>query len=109
MLGRSSPVEEKTVQNLKPPERRASIEVRPLSQAAGAEIVGVDLTKTVEAATAQAIRDAFLAHHVVVVRGQDLSPDDQTRFCQIFGELGARTRPMALRKELTTGYASDGG
>jgi taurine dioxygenase len=77
-----------------------------LSAPAGAEILGVDFTRPIGEATAQAIRDAWLDHLVLVVRGQDLSAEDQTRFCRIFGDLGSRTRPMELRQELTTGYGS---
>ena len=83
-----------------------AIEFRKLSEAAGAEIIGVDFTRPIDAPTADAIREAWLEHLVLVVRGQELGDDDQTRFCRLFGELGARTRPLELRKELTTGYGS---
>jgi taurine dioxygenase len=94
------------MQNLRQPVGTASIEVRSLSPAGGAEIIGVDFTQPCDAATAQAIRDAWHEHLVLIVRGQDLAAEDQTRFCQIFGALGGRTRPLELRRELTTGYGS---
>ena len=52
----------------------------------GAEITGVDVTK-LDAATFGTIRDAFHAHHVIVVRDQHLSPAAQIAFSEKFGAL----------------------
>lgn len=65
----------------------AEITVKPLSDALGAEIQGVDLSQPVDAATMEAIKDAWLEHLFVVFRGQDISNDDQVRFCKYFGDL----------------------
>jgi taurine dioxygenase len=74
------------------------IEVTPLSDACGAEIKGVDLTKPLTAATVRAIRDAWNRHLVLVFRGQTISQDDQLRFASYFGELGDRKKaPEPLR------------
>ena len=62
------------------------MEVRRLGAAMGAEIVGADLNALDEAAFA-AIKDAFLAHHVIAVRGQQLSPAGQLAFSRRFGAL----------------------
>lgn len=62
-------------------------EVRKLADAAGAEIIGLDLRRELPPATAAALRAAWVQHHVLVLRGQDLSMDDQRRFVACFGEL----------------------
>ena len=68
------------------------IQVTPLSQACGAEIGGVDLTRPLPDETVQAIRDAWNKHIVLVFRGQSVSQDDQLRFALYFGNLGERKR-----------------
>jgi len=62
------------------------MEIRRLGATMGAEITGVDLDALDEAEFA-AIRDAFLAHQVIAVRGQDLSPAAQIAFSRRFGAL----------------------
>jgi taurine dioxygenase len=62
------------------------LETRRLSGALGAEIMGVELAK-LDDETFLAIREAFLEHHVLVFRGQALSPEDQIAFGERFGEL----------------------
>jgi len=66
--------------------RTAPYEVRPASPVLGAEIVGVDLAAGVDDATAQALREEFWKHKVLVFRGQHLSPDAHVRAVQIFDE-----------------------
>ena len=63
------------------------ISVRKLCGAAGAEIVGVDLSRPVDAETAAEIRRAFLENCVVAFRDQDLAPQEQIRFTEIFGKV----------------------
>lgn len=65
----------------------AEIKVNPLSDALGAEIIGVDLSKPLDAATAKAVEDAWHEHIVLVFRDQEMSNDDQVRFCSHYGEL----------------------
>jgi taurine dioxygenase len=83
----------------------ATIDVAPLSGALGsgglgAEVRGLDLTRPLDGATEQALRDAWTEHLVLVIRGQrDLSVEDQRRFCRVFGALGDRTRPKETRRE----------
>jgi alpha-ketoglutarate-dependent taurine dioxygenase len=61
-------------------------EVRPASPHIGAEIVGVDLTQPVDGATAEALRQAFWTHKVLVFRGQNLSPLEHVEAVRIFDE-----------------------
>jgi len=69
-----------------------SITVTPLSPACGAEISGVDLRAPLDPTTVREIEDAFHEHVVVVIRGQDITGDDQRRFAGYFGKLGERRR-----------------
>ena len=62
-------------------------EVRPFSGAVGAEIIGLDLAKPVSAEDFTRIHRAHLDHHVLVFRGQRISPDQQIAFSRRFGQL----------------------
>jgi taurine dioxygenase len=64
-----------------------AIEVIPSADALGARVEGVDLTRPLDDATFQAVRDAFYRHEVVYFRGQELSDVDHIRFSERFGEL----------------------
>jgi taurine dioxygenase len=63
-----------------------AITVEPLSGTLGAEVGGVDLS-VVDEATIAELRHAFLDHHVLFFRDQELSPEAQMRFGRCFGEL----------------------
>jgi len=65
----------------------ADLQVKPLSDALGAEIVGIDLSQPLDDATANAIEQAWHDHLVLVFRNQTLSNDDQVRFCRHYGDL----------------------
>jgi taurine dioxygenase len=64
-----------------------AITVKPVSGTVGAEVGGVDLSATLDEGTVAEIRRAFLDHHVLFFRDQDLSPEAQMRFGRCFGEL----------------------
>jgi taurine dioxygenase len=53
----------------------------------GAEIVGVDLARDLDAGTFERVRAAYYEHSVVVFRGQRLTPEQQVAFSRRFGEL----------------------
>jgi taurine dioxygenase len=61
--------------------------VQQLGASLGAEIVGVDLRQELDAKTIAGIRQALLAHHVIVFRDQQLTPEDQIRFGATLGTL----------------------
>jgi taurine dioxygenase len=91
-----------------PPPGRANtlegLEVVPTGKAVGAEIRGVDLSKPVPAALADALRDAWTEHLVLLFRDQKLEPDDYMAAASIFGtpQEGANKRyyEMAKKKSL---------
>lgn len=64
-----------------------ALTVEPVSGTVGAEVRGVDLSTALDEATVREIRRAFLDHHVLFFRDQDLSPESQMRFGRYFGEL----------------------
>lgn len=65
----------------------ARITVRPMSAAAGAVIGGVDTSKPLDEETVPEILRAFLDHHVIVIRDQDLDPASQIAFTEHFGKV----------------------
>ena len=64
--------------------------IRPLSDAGGAELIGIDARLDLDDAVKERIRAAFARHGFIVLRGQDISLEDQLRFGRIFGEISAQ-------------------
>ncbi len=64
--------------------------VRTLTGFIGAELTGLDLSEPITADTASALREALVAHHVLVLRGQHLPIANQKAVTEVFGE------PMVL-------------
>ena len=62
-------------------------EVKPLDAPIGAEIVGLDLSQPLDAATRQAVLDAWHAHSALLIRNQSLTDPQLIEFSRIFGEL----------------------
>ncbi len=63
------------------------LEIKPLSDALGAEILGADLARPLADAEFEPIHQAFLDHRMVVIRGQKLVPEDHIAFARRFGDL----------------------
>jgi alpha-ketoglutarate-dependent taurine dioxygenase len=61
-------------------------EVRRAGPRFGAEIFGVDLTAPIDEVTADALREEFRRHKVLVFRDQQLSADQHVEAVRIFGE-----------------------
>ena len=76
-----------------------SFTVEPLSEALGAEIVGLDLRQDLPPQTVGDIISAWHEHLVLLFRNQSLSEEDQIRFARHFGALQQRTRPPEARNE----------
>ncbi len=66
------------------------LRTRPLKQGFGVEIQDVDLAR-VDEATMSSVIHTFHRHGVMLVRGQDLSPDAMLRFARLFGPLETHT------------------
>jgi taurine dioxygenase len=65
------------------------ITIKKLAPALGAEIGGLDVTAPLDAATIEAIRQAWLEHLVLRFRGQSVSDAQLLDFSRRFGELDA--------------------
>lgn len=77
------------------------IEVKPLSDACGAEIIGADLGTELPKPMIDEIQQAWYDHQVLVIRGQDITLEQQLRFASYFGPLGERKQaPDALRERM---------
>jgi taurine dioxygenase len=74
-------------------------DVRPLSPALGAEIVGLDIATPLDAATVAALVQAWQEHIVLLFRRPGLAQEDHLRFAGYFGRVGERPRPKQERPE----------
>jgi alpha-ketoglutarate-dependent 2,4-dichlorophenoxyacetate dioxygenase len=63
------------------------LEIIPLHPAFGAEIRGVDVGRSLDAATVAAVRDAINSYAIVLFRDQVLNDETHMRFARSFGEL----------------------
>ncbi|MEV1093706.1 TauD/TfdA dioxygenase family protein [Streptomyces microflavus] len=63
-----------------------ALEIRRVGPRIGAEVIGVDLTRPVDGATADRLREAFEEHKVLVFRNQHLTPDQHVEAVSIFAE-----------------------
>jgi taurine dioxygenase len=66
--------------------------VKPTGAALGAEILGVDLSKPLDAATVAEIDRLWLEHEVVFFRGQTLAPEDHIRVSEQLGPVEVHVR-----------------
>ena len=67
--------------------RNTQMEIRPISGALGAEILGVDFAAGVDDETFERIRTTFHAHGVIVIRDQDLTPEQHVAAARRFGRI----------------------
>jgi taurine dioxygenase len=63
------------------------MQVVPLSKALGAELVDFDITRPCTTAEVAELRQLFCEYHLLLLRGQDVTAEDQTRFVGYFGPL----------------------
>src|SRR5262245_24417986 len=62
-----------------------SVNIRRLSYALGAEVVGLDITRPLDDATVSQLRKAFLEHHLLLFRGYPFSREQHVAFSHRFG------------------------
>jgi len=63
------------------------LSITKLTANIGAEILGVDLAGALASSTITQIREALLAHKVLVFREQDLTPESHIAFARHFGQI----------------------
>ena len=80
--------------------------VVPVSEALGVELRDFDLQRPCDLTEQAELRALFCEHHLLLVRGQDVTADDQSRFVGYFGPLHARADGM--KETFVTNVADDG-
>ena len=73
------------------------MEITPMSNAGGARINGIDLSKDVSPDGVAMLKKAFLDYGVLVIPGQELNEQDQLRFCNLMGGVASRGKPLQER------------
>ena len=63
-----------------------AVQIKPLCDALGAEVSGLDLSQPLGGEDGRALQDAFLEHHLLCFRGEPLSPADFAAVARRFGE-----------------------
>ena len=63
--------------------QKPAIEIKPLSGALGAEVLGADVK---DPATHEQIQDTLMDHGVLMIRDQDLTPAQHKAFCRSSGQ-----------------------
>lgn len=76
------------------------MEINPLSDVCGAEIVGIDCSSSIDSETLSALQQALTDHGVIVFRDQTLTPDQHETFSLRWGSL----KSHVLRQYLMPGY-----
>src|ERR1700756_1392987 len=64
-----------------------ALSFKPLTDAIGAEVVGIDLSKPMSADDRQALRSGWHKHLVLLVRGQAIDGDGHLDFARALGDL----------------------
>src|SRR5260370_8944397 len=65
----------------------AAFTIRALTPHTGAEVLGLDFTKPIDAETQTTLLAAFAKHHVLVMRDQHFTPDQFKVAAQVYGVL----------------------
>ncbi|HYF06003.1 MAG TPA: TauD/TfdA family dioxygenase, partial [Acetobacteraceae bacterium] len=88
-------------------EARSALQFRPLSPAVGAEVIGLDLSRGVSDADADALRAAYRRHHLLLARGQHPTTALQTAFAGIFGRVTLREKNTVRNVEENAQHVSN--
>ncbi|SVB91231.1 uncharacterized protein METZ01_LOCUS244085, partial [marine metagenome] len=64
-----------------------SFEIREMTAALGAEVVGLDITSKLSKSALNELNQAWLEHQVLFFRDQPLTPEQHVSFTKNFGEL----------------------
>ncbi len=81
------------------PVSALTIDLQPLEPPFAAKLSGPDLSRPLDGATLDAIREAWRRHPVVVIPGQELSPEQQLAYSRNFGTLRGHTVTSLLHPQ----------
>ncbi len=83
------------------------LEFKPLSETIGAEIIGLDMGQPISPEDAEALRAAYQRHHLLLLRGQEVTPDQQAAFARLFGNIAIRERNTVANERADTQHVSN--
>ena len=83
-----------------------SLTTRPLSPGLGVEILGLDVSETLDDKTRNEVLAEFYEHLALLFRGQNMTVEQQNRFTTTFGEIGKRTVGPRLRRSADDVYTT---
>ncbi len=81
-------------------DNAVGVSITRLSDVMAAEVAGIDLSKPLSPDDRAAILEAFLEHHLLVFRNQNLSPQAQHAFTLNFGEIEEHVARLANGEKL---------
>ncbi|HEV7264643.1 MAG TPA: TauD/TfdA family dioxygenase [Falsiroseomonas sp.] len=87
--------------------KAAQLDLSPLNPHFGVEIRGLDLRDAEDEATAAALREAFRRHRLLLLRRQDITTEQQTRFASVFGEVTLREKNRVRSAEAMAQHVSN--
>jgi len=76
-----------------------NFDTRPLSPALGAEIIGLDISRPIDADTIADLVQVWADNIVLLFNKPDMTQEEQLRFASCFGRLGERPKPKDKRDE----------
>ena len=79
-------------------QQTTSFDLVPLSPAIGVEVRGIDLRADLDEATRAALRTAWAENCILLVRGQDLTEDEQFAYARIYGKIADRVAPPVEKR-----------
>lgn len=75
-----------------------ALAINPVHPVFAGEVTGVDLTKPISREEAAMIDDGMSRYGVLVIRGQNITDEQQIAFTRNFGELEVKAKPGTIRK-----------
>ncbi len=79
-------------------QQTTPLDLVPLSSAIGVEVRGIDLRADLDEATRAALRTAWAENCILLVRGQDLTEDEQFAYARVYGEVADRVAPPVEKR-----------
>jgi taurine dioxygenase len=79
------------------------MQVVPLSELLGAELVDLDISRPYTSEEQAELRQLFCTYHLLLVRGQDVTAEDQNRFVGSFGPIHISQATGTLAAYVTNG------
>jgi taurine dioxygenase len=80
------------------------LETRPVSPALGVEILNLDLARPLTPEIVAELRALYEAHHLLLLRDQEMDDAAQVRFSEVFGPISRRSPAM---KTASTAFVSN--